>query len=91
MKINIPMEELLILVSINGYYFIRFNDLYTIIHDTKSGFNEIKEEVVWIHNESLEVVSITRYKKYYWENIAKIEPTFYYMKNLKFLENYVEY
>lgn len=84
MKINIPIEELLILVAINGYYFSRFNDLYTIIHDTK-------EEVVYIHNESLEVVNITRYKKYYWENISNIEPTFYYMKNLKFLENYVDY
>lgn len=90
MKINIPIEELLILVAINGYYFSRFNDLYTIIHTTKSGFDEIKE-AVWIHNESLEVVSITRYKEYYWENIVNIKPTFYYMKNLNFLENYVDY
>ena len=90
MKINIPIDELLVIVSMHGYYFSKIDDFSTIIHNSKTVFDSDKE-VVKIDNESLEITSIIKYNSYYWDTSSLLEPTFYYIDKLKFIQNYVEF
>lgn len=90
MKINIPIDELLVIVSMHGYYFSKIDDFFTIIHNSKTVFDSDKESVK-IDNESLEITAIIKYNAYYWDTSSLLEPTFYYIDKLKFIQNYVEF
>lgn len=90
MKINIPIEELLILVAINGCNISRTDYFSVMIHDSETIF-DMEKELIKIDVETLEVTNLSKTRTYYWVASSSVEPTFYYMENLKFLENYVEY
>lgn len=90
MKINIPIDEFLVIVSMHGYYFSKIDEFSTIIHNSKNVFDSDKEAVK-IDDESLEITVIIKYNAYYWDTSSLLEPTFYYIDELKFIQNYVEF
>lgn len=88
-KINIPLDEILIISAINGCNISRIDDFSVMIHDSETIF-DIEKELIKIDVETLEVTNLSKTRTYYWVASSSVEPAFYFMDNLKFLEKYVD-